>query len=267
MKRIFSILTAIFALSLPVKADPYANAVKLEVLPGWRMTDGQHMAGLKLTLADGWKTYWRAPGDAGVPPMFDWGRSGNLAGVEMVWPAPVVFAQNDMRSIGYKHGVTLPLRLTPKRAGRNIRLKGIVDIGICKEICVPRRIKIDVTLPTDATRPVPAIAAAMAARPLSGNEAGLRSARCDIAPAGKGFDLKVTLTMPTAGGKEFAVVETGNPLIWVPEAETARRGETLVIKTSLQHVADQSFFLDRSAIRITVLGSRHSVDIRGCTSG
>jgi DsbC/DsbD-like thiol-disulfide interchange protein len=267
MKRIFSLLFAILAFSLPAKADPYANAVKLEVLPGWRMPDGRHMAGLRLTLADGWKTYWRAPGDAGIPPIFDWRGSANLSTSEVFWPKPIVFSQNGMRSIGYKYDVILPVRLTPKREGQNIRLKGVVDIGICKDICVPRRMKIDVALPNATTRPVPSIAAAMAARPLSGDEAGLRSARCEIVPAEKGFDLTVTLRMPSAGGKEFAVIETGNPQIWVHEAATARRSGNLTITTSLVHVEGESFFLDRSAVRITVLGSKHSVDIRGCNSG
>lgn len=267
MKRFFSLLVALLALSLPAKADPYADAVNLEVLPGWRLVDGRHMVGLRLKLADGWKTYWRAPGDAGIPPVFDWGPSANLSGSEVFWPKPIVFSQNGMRSVGYKHDVILPLRLTPKRTGQSIRLKGTIDIGICKDICVPRRLKIDATLPADTSRPVPAIAAAMAARPLSGDEAGLRTARCDLALADKGFDLTVTLKMPSAGDSEYAVVETGNPQIWVPEAETSRRGSELVVKTALIHMAGESFFIDRSAVRITVLGSKHSVDIRGCTSG
>lgn len=266
MKR-FLTLIALLAFTLPAGATPYDGAVKLEILPGWRLADGTHVAGLRLKLADGWKTYWRAPGDAGIPPLFDWRRSKNLSNAEIIWPTPEVFSQNGMRSVGYKKDVILPVRITPSRGADNIRLRGQVDIGICKDICVPSRLKFDATLPANTVKPVPAIAAALAARPYSRDEAGVLSVRCVLTPQDQGFGLTATVRMPSAGGTEYAVVETNNPQIWVHEATTSRRGNDLTIKTELVHVAAESFFIDRSAIRITVLGSKHSVDIRGCVSG
>ena len=57
MKRM---LSSVFALCVvaPVWAGPADGVVELEVLPGWRTDNGTHMAGLQLSLADGWKTYW-----------------------------------------------------------------------------------------------------------------------------------------------------------------------------------------------------------------
>lgn len=259
-------LAAALAFTLPVQADPYENAVQLDVLPGWRMDDGQHMAALRLSLAKGWKTYWRSPGDAGVPPMFDWRRSKNITGAEIIWPTPVVFSQSGMRSVGYSGEVILPLKLSTRDKNGALRLKGVIDIGVCKEICVPRRMKINVTLPADQNRPVPAIAAAMAERPFNRQEAGVTSVKCTFSPDEDGYGLIAKVKMPSTGSPEYAVVETANPQIWVPESKVSRKGNMLTIKTKLVHVAGESFLIDRSGIRLTVLGSRHAVDIRGCLS-
>src|ERR1051325_831663 len=45
-------------------------------------------AGVEIHLAAGWKTYWRYPGDAGVPPRFDFSGSRNVKSVAVRWPAP-----------------------------------------------------------------------------------------------------------------------------------------------------------------------------------
>ncbi|MCX8508161.1 MAG: protein-disulfide reductase DsbD family protein, partial [Rhodobacteraceae bacterium] len=74
------LLSAVLALAAPLaQAQPVPdNLLKAEILPGWRTESGSQMAALRLTMAPGWKTYWRAPGDAGIPPRFDWTGSANL---------------------------------------------------------------------------------------------------------------------------------------------------------------------------------------------
>lgn len=264
--RFIAIIGVLASLAAPLRAEPYSEAISLEVLPGWRLADGSLMTGLHLRLQDGWKTYWRAPGDAGIPPIFDWRRSRNLAVAEVIWPTPRLMSQNGINSVGYKSDVILPVKLSLRDGNRNVRLKAVIDIGICKDICVPRRIRLDVTLPVENTKPVPAIAAALAARPYSRQEAGVTSVNCAISPGKDGYAITATVQMPSAGGREYAVIETKNSEIWVPEATASRVGGKLTIKTELIHVAGDSFMIDRSGIRITVLGSKHAVDIQGCHS-
>ena len=67
-------------------SDYLDEVVSASVLTGWRMENGHHMAALRITLAPGWKTYWRAPGEAGIPPRFDWTGSDNLSAVTVHWP-------------------------------------------------------------------------------------------------------------------------------------------------------------------------------------
>jgi DsbC/DsbD-like thiol-disulfide interchange protein len=245
-------------------AQSFDQVVQAEILPGWRDADGTHMAAVKVTMNPGWKTYWRAPGDAGIPPQITWSGSRNLGTVSLEWPTPVVFNQNGMRSIGYTDALVLPLRISPKDADKPVRLKATLDIGVCRDICVPQRLKVKAELPPSGARDAE-IAAALVDQPLTAREAGVGKVTCKLSPTSDGVALKATIQMPSAGGTEVAVVETADPHIWVAEGKTKRSGKTLVTETEMMHVDASSFMVNRSDLRFTVLGAKHAVDIIGCS--
>lgn len=247
-------------------AGPIDDLVQIEVLDGGMTKRGTYQAALRLTLADGWKTYWRAPGDTGIPPQFNWRGSRNLGDVSITWPTPHVFNQDGQRSIGYKNQLVLPIEITPAKPGRPVRLSGEMEFGLCKDVCIPGRLDFDHKLNADAARN-PSIAAALAQRPYSASEAGVRSSTCRLSPTSAGMRIEAHIAMPSAGGPEVAVIEPGNPQLWASQTKTTRRGSTLIATSDLSHVSGDAFALNRSQVRITVLGQRHAVDITGCTPG
>ena len=260
-------LLAVWGLFAPAHAQSFDRVVQAEILPGWQNNDGSRMAAVRITLNPGWKTYWRAPGDAGIPPRFDWSGSGNVRGVEVTWPTPDVFSQNGLRSIGYDQEVILPIRVEPKRSGKPVRLKAVMDIGVCRDICVPAQLKVSAKIPAESGARDPRIAAAIASRPLTADEAGVAKATCRISPIEDGLRVEARLHLPKAGGSEVAVMEMGNPKVWVSETKTRREGGVLIAQSDMMHVDGSSFMVDRSSLRFTVLGSRHAVDILGCSAG
>ena len=94
-------------------------------------------AGVELRLAPGWKTYWRYPGDAGVPPRFDFARSTNVKSVTVLWPAPQRMSEEVGQSIGYKDVVIFPLRVAPQDPARPVTLRLNLDYAVCEKLCVP----------------------------------------------------------------------------------------------------------------------------------
>lgn len=124
------------------------------------------IGGVEIRLTPGWKTYWRYPGDAGVPPRFDWSGSSNVADVEMLWPAPVRFDEGGSLSIGYKKDVTLPFKVTAKEAGKPVELRLALDFAVCEKICQPASANVTLDVPAGgAGAPSPTLAAALAAVP------------------------------------------------------------------------------------------------------
>lgn len=113
--------------------------------------DGAVLAGVELKLERGWKTYWRNPGDSGVPPVFDWSQSKNLESVRMLWPAPRRFVEAGGTSNGYLGDTVFPLALKPKHSDRPIELRLNAEFGICREICIPGEAKLALTIPSDVS--------------------------------------------------------------------------------------------------------------------
>ena len=174
------LLSIMFALSAgAATGGDMTGVAKAELRPGWRMADGTHMAALHVVLDPGWKTYWRAPGDVGIPPQFDWDGSRNIYSVSTNWPTPEVFFEQGMRSIGYKTEVVVPLHLTAQTSG-DMHLEGKVQIGVCKDICIPANLSVSATLTSAATRPDPVIAAALTDTPYTAREAGVSRVTCQI---------------------------------------------------------------------------------------
>ena len=106
----------------------------------------QILAGVQIKLDDGWKTYWRNPGDSGLPPSFNWEGSKNVKDATVLWPVPHRFSDQYGTSIGYSEEVVFPVELTPVRSGEAIELKLKLDYAICKDICVPAQADLDLKL-------------------------------------------------------------------------------------------------------------------------
>ncbi|WP_371347606.1 protein-disulfide reductase DsbD domain-containing protein [Ancylobacter sp. IITR112] len=124
------------------------------------------LGGVEIRLPPGLKTYWRYPGDSGVPPHFDWTGSHNVEAVEVLWPAPTRFDDGGSYSIGYKHDVVLPLRIVPKDRAQPVELKLNLDFAVCGRICQPATAALDLTLPPGgAGTPSAALAQALAQVP------------------------------------------------------------------------------------------------------
>jgi DsbC/DsbD-like thiol-disulfide interchange protein len=96
------------------------------------------LGGIAIQLQPGWKTYWRTPGDSGVPPRFDFSKSENVEAVTVMWPAPMKFDDGAGGvSLGYKQQVVLPLRIVAKSADKPITLRAEINYAVCEKLCIP----------------------------------------------------------------------------------------------------------------------------------
>jgi len=96
------------------------------------------LGGVAFQLQPGWKTYWRTPGDSGVPPRFDFSKSDNVEAVTVLWPAPAKFDDGaGGHSMGYHDQIVLPLRIVAKNADKPVTLRADINYAVCEKICIP----------------------------------------------------------------------------------------------------------------------------------
>jgi DsbC/DsbD-like thiol-disulfide interchange protein len=107
------------------------------------------LAGIEITLDQGFKTYWRNPGDSGLPPRFDWSGSENVVGTEVRFPAP--YRHTDAAGVAYVYGkkVVLPVLIKAKEKGKPVKLVLSAEYGVCKDICIPARADLTLDLTQD----------------------------------------------------------------------------------------------------------------------
>src|SRR3981081_2694229 len=95
------------------------------------------LGGIAFQLQPGWTTYWRTPGEFGVPARFHFTKSDNIEAVTILWPAPTRFpdgAGGD--SLGYKKHVVLPLRIVVKNPDKPVTLRAAINYAVCEKICI-----------------------------------------------------------------------------------------------------------------------------------
>jgi DsbC/DsbD-like thiol-disulfide interchange protein len=97
--------------------------------------DGKIMAVLDVDLEPGWKTYWRDPGSAGIPPMLDFSQSTGIDLEAFAYPPPVRVDDGYAVWAGYTAPVRFPL--VQADSNRDAQIRAQAFIGICEKICVP----------------------------------------------------------------------------------------------------------------------------------
>lgn len=128
------------------------------------------LGGIAIQLQDGWKTYWRNPGDSGVPPRFDFSKSDNVEAVTVLWPAPMKFDDGAGGfSLGYKKQVVLPLRIVAKNNDKPVTLRAQIGYAVCEKICIPVEATSELTFASVASTEDGNLSAALDAVPKPAN--------------------------------------------------------------------------------------------------
>src|SRR3989440_4396542 len=118
--------------ALAADASPWdgSDRAAVRLIAGAARTEGGatvYRAGVEIRLAPGWKTYWRYPGDSGIPPRFDFSKSRNVKSVTVHWPAPQRLPEEGGISIGYKTDVVFPLTVIAQDTNKPVSLSLSID--------------------------------------------------------------------------------------------------------------------------------------------
>ena len=256
--------TLLILLLLPVAGFAQSTDYgTVKLLRGSQLADGSYQAALEFKLNPGWKTYWRTPGPAGLPPVFDWTGSDNIAEISMSWPTPEVIDQSGMITLGYHGGFVLPIRFTPEADGP-VRLAMNLNFGVCSDICVPAQAVFLARLDGRREEGVAQIEAALLKQPQGLEAAGLESISCAVSPQGTGYEITADLGFAEAIDAPFTVIEYGTQEIWIDMAESTSSGKAIQATAPLRYYGSGALDMDMSALTVSVFGSNRAVEIQGC---
>jgi len=208
-------LAAIFAASAHAAdespwSDDIRSAIRL-IAGSNKNADALLRAGIEIKLQPGWKTYWRYPGDSGVPPQFDFSGSENLKAAKVLYPAPHLFTDETGQSLGYKDKVIFPLTISPQQPGKPVRLRLKADYAVCEKLCVPAEGRTELLLAPGDSAQNSALTAAEARVPkqTTAAQAGLTAQR-----ASSGAKPAVAVDVAALTGQPVELFVEGPTLQW-----------------------------------------------------
>lgn len=161
MRRFFQILI-LASLTMPFHAYALSSDWQRDEAVGVRLVSGVDGVGqektiplgLELELAPNWHTYWRSPGEAGLPPRIDWQNSetdaGNLQDAILLYPAPKRYTAYGLETIGYRDHVVFPIDAQLRAPGHALSIDASLDLLVCSAICVPKNFTLKLTVPAGA---------------------------------------------------------------------------------------------------------------------
>ncbi len=154
------------------------------LIAGASMPGQPFHAGIHLRMAPGWHTYWRSPGDAGLPPQPDWSPSANLESATLLYPLPELFSLQGLMTYGYEGELVFPLRIEKTDPAQPLRLAAKLTILACANLCVPVDYNLALDIPNDYIPPPEDDAALrkfLARVPKKDDSAGLSIASAELA--------------------------------------------------------------------------------------
>jgi DsbC/DsbD-like thiol-disulfide interchange protein len=211
--------------------------------------EGRLNAGVEIKLAPGAITYWRDPGESGLPPVFSFAGSVNLAEARPLFPAPQRLKENDGEAFGYDHSLVLPIEVEAIDPTKPVDLSLQLNYAVCEKICVPAKAALHLSIDPGAA-PSPyaaAIAEAKAAAPKPVKWAEL-AGKAKLAAAG---EKSWRLCFDSADGSRDLFVEA--PERWwfgVTRDNSAKAGETCFI-VKLEQKPDEAQLPVKARLTVT----------------
>lgn len=267
--RVIAVLTLFF---VPLSASAFDYEQKDDVFSARLLTKFSGVGnesiipiGLEIKLAPGWHTYWRSPGQAGLPPQFDWSQSqndeGNLQSATVFYPTPHRFSYSGLETMGYENGVLFPIDAKVQTPGKALNLKLNASFVLCSSICIPKQVDLQLHLPEG-----PAISTAQAALlreargllPQTSDKTGitLRNVRR------QGKEILFTFSsLKPFSHPDLLIENDGNIEFTAPKITTDSTGLTTTFGVELADALSEKGSLERQPLTLTLTDGTTATEI------
>ena len=240
---------------------------RIQFLKAWDTKDGAYQYSLLIELKNNWKTYWKYPGNSGFTPKFQLISSKNLKDFSVSWPAPEVFYEGETIIYGFQKKLHLPIKVYPKNSGNDLNFDLRLDIGFCKDVCIPETVYLK----------------SVSAKPASKlqNEELLSYIRkvpiklensenyfsCIVQQDEGKLILIARFNSKFFKGKKHikdVIFNYRGEEIWFSNKNQKSEKGTQIFNITLNHINEQSILLNKSKIEVTILTQENGFILDGC---
>ena len=254
--------------------DSIEKPAQVEILPGWRQNSGdqvQHIFAFKIVLTDGWKTYWRVPGEEGIAPAVFWSLLTNARQPEIHFPAPrlIIDQANETTVVGYQNQVVFPVVIDIPDPDAPAIVAGNFEFGVCAKVCIPERVEFRAELAADLDIWIDEITAARSRQVEMANTTNLvPQFNCQIRLYGNGrMDFSSSIETAFRPPMDVLVMpEYPDPNLWFSDMETTLlRDGTVQFHARINHSQNSSLYrIERGKFKVTVVTPERAIQYSGC---
>lgn len=222
MRLLPAFCIAVSSVSLPVLAgetpwESVAPDVSIRMISAGQVAQaGKALVALEIDMPPATKTYWRVPGETGLPVSLDFAASSGIAGYEILWPYPLREQKGEKLDYVYYGHTILPIELTLSEPEAIVDVTAI--LGICSEICVPAQLRLSLPLIEDAPDAANGlrITQAMAEVPIAWTDKAAAIGEVALMPDDAAIGVWVEHEAVDAGSL-IAATPAGEPLFGAPQ--------------------------------------------------
>ena len=240
--------------------------ISAEYIYGWENPQGFTQGAIKFQLAIGWKTYWRNPGQYGVRPIFNWQNSINVKDVIFSWPTPKVIDEYDVKVLGYKHFLIVPVKIVKSNPSEKAVLKIDISIGVCSNICLLKKLNIDAVVTEVILKSsVDIIEIALAATPKELSINDTKMVTCSIETNENSISAKYKLRFSNILIPDpIFIMEYSTDNMRLEDQRIKITGNIITAEGSLNQISQNYGIIERDRLRGTFMHNNKSFEVIGC---
>jgi suppressor for copper-sensitivity B len=230
-------------------------------------TDAVIPLGLEIKLANGWHTYWRSPGQAGLPPQLDWSRSqteeNNLQSAVIMYPAPRRYTDYGLETIGYRDHVLFPIDATLQKAGKALNAEVGVDLLACFSICVSKHFDLKLAIPEGSPGSSPEATLLAHARdqlPSDSTDSGILFK--NVVGEGESLTFAFVTTRDRISQPDVFIENEKNIGFSAPEVTIDPSGFAATLKVKTVDTMPANTTLAGLPLKLTIINGDHATEIK-----
>ena len=243
------------------------NYGSIQFLKASDINDSTYQYSLFIELKKNWKTYWKYPGNSGFTPKFELISSKNLKDFSVSWPAPGVFYEGETKIYGFQEKLHLPITVYPKHPGNDIHFVLRLEIGFCKDICIPETVYLKSVNARPASEVQNEELLSYIRRVPIELENSENYVSCKVEKDKGKLDLIAKFNANFFKGKKHikdAIFNYRGEEIWFSNKNQKSEKGIQIFSMTLNHIAEKSILLNKSKIEVTILTQDNGFILDGC---